>query len=75
MRFADLMAARIQAETVWVNEHIAIASEMPRGGYKQSGFGKDMSFYALEDDTQIKHVMTDLTDEPVKPWYWIGREG
>jgi betaine-aldehyde dehydrogenase len=72
---ANRMAARIQAGTVWVNEHIAIASEMPHGGYKQSGFGKDMSFYALEDYTQIKHVMADLTDEPVKPWYFIGREG
>jgi betaine-aldehyde dehydrogenase len=72
---ANRMAARIQAGTVWVNEHIAIASEMPHGGYKQSGFGKDMSFYALEDYTQIKHVMADLTDDPVKPWYFIGREG
>jgi betaine-aldehyde dehydrogenase len=71
---ANRMAARIQAGTVWVNEHIAIASEMPHGGYKQSGFGKDMSFYALEDYTQIKHVMADLTDEPVKPWYFIGKE-
>jgi betaine-aldehyde dehydrogenase len=72
---ANRMAARIQAGTVWVNEHIAIASEMPHGGYKQSGYGKDMSFYALEDYTQIKHVMSDLTDESVKPWYFIGREG
>jgi betaine-aldehyde dehydrogenase len=70
---ANRMAAGIQAGTVWVNEHIAIASEMPHGGYKQSGFGKDMSFYALEDYTQIKHVMHDLTDEPVKPWYFIAR--
>ena len=37
------------------------------------GFGKDMSFYALEDYTQIKHVMHDLTDTPVKPWYFIAR--
>ncbi len=70
---ANRMAARIQAGTVWINEHIAIVSEMPHGGYKQSGFGKDMSFYALEDYTQIKHVMADLTDEPVKPWYFIGK--
>ena len=70
---ANRMAAGIQAGTVWVNEHIAIASEMPHGGYKQSGFGKDMSFYALEDYTQIKHVMHDLTDAPVKPWYFIAR--
>jgi betaine-aldehyde dehydrogenase len=68
---ANRMAAGIQAGTVWVNEHIAIASEMPHGGYKQSGFGKDMSAYALEDYTQIKHVMHDLTDTPVKPWYFI----
>lgn len=72
---AQRMAAVIEAGTVWVNEHIAIASEMPHGGYKQSGFGKDMSYYALEDYTQIKHVMSDLTDEPVKPWYFIGRSG
>ena len=70
---ANRMAAGIQAGTVWVNEHIAIASEMPHGGYKQSGFGKDMSAYALEDYTQIKHVMHDLTDTPVKPWYFIAR--
>ena len=70
---ANRMAAGIQTGTVWVNEHIAIASEMPHGGYKQSGFGKDMSFYALEDYTQIKHVMHDLTDTPVKPWYFIAR--
>jgi betaine-aldehyde dehydrogenase len=71
---ANHMAARIQAGTVWINEHIAIASEMPHGGYKQSGFGKDMSFYALEDYTQIKHIMADLTDTPTKPWYFIRRD-
>lgn len=70
---ANRVAAQIQAGTVWINEHIAIASEMPHGGYKQSGFGKDMSMYALEDYMQIKHVMADMTDAPVKPWYFIGR--
>jgi betaine-aldehyde dehydrogenase len=70
---AQRVAAAIQAGTVWINEHIAIVSEMPHGGYKQSGFGKDMSLYALEDYTQIKHVMADLTDAAVKPWYFIGR--
>jgi betaine-aldehyde dehydrogenase len=70
---ANRVAAQLQSGTVWINEHIAIASEMPHGGYKQSGFGKDMSFYALEDYTQIKHIMTDLTDAPIKPWYFIGR--
>ncbi len=42
---------------VWVNDHIPIVSEMPHGGYKQSGYGKDMSVYALDHYTEIKHVM------------------
>ena len=45
---------------VWINDHIPLASEMPHGGYNQSGYGKDLSMYALEDYTQIKHVMTKL---------------
>ena len=45
---------------VWVNDHIPLASEMPHGGYKQSGYGKDLSMYALEDYTNIKHVMVSL---------------
>jgi betaine-aldehyde dehydrogenase len=42
---------------VWVNDHILMAVEMPHGGYNESGYGKDMSMYSLEDYTQIKHVM------------------
>jgi betaine-aldehyde dehydrogenase len=45
---------------VWVNDHIPIASEMPHGGFKQSGYGKDLSMYSLEDYTEIKHVMAKL---------------
>jgi betaine-aldehyde dehydrogenase len=45
---------------VWVNDHIPLVSEMPHGGYKQSGYGKDLSIYALEDYTEIKHVMINL---------------
>jgi betaine-aldehyde dehydrogenase len=45
---------------VWINDHIPLASEMPHGGYKQSGYGKDLSIYSLEDYTQIKHVMAKL---------------
>jgi betaine-aldehyde dehydrogenase len=45
---------------VWINDHIPIASEMPHGGYGQSGYGKDLSMYSLEDYTQIKHVMANL---------------
>jgi betaine-aldehyde dehydrogenase len=45
---------------VWVNDHIPLASEMPHGGFKQSGYGKDLSMYALEDYTEVKHVMVSL---------------
>jgi 1-pyrroline dehydrogenase len=48
---------RLQFGTVWVNDHLLpIASEMPHGGYKQSGYGKDMSIYSMEEYTQIKHA-------------------
>jgi betaine-aldehyde dehydrogenase len=45
---------------VWINDHIPLASEMPHGGFKQSGYGKDLSSYALEDYTEVKHVMVSL---------------
>ncbi|MGA0034997.1 MAG: gamma-aminobutyraldehyde dehydrogenase [Ilumatobacteraceae bacterium] len=45
---------------VWVNTHIPIVAEMPHGGYKKSGYGKDLSAYALEDYTRIKHVMINI---------------
>jgi betaine-aldehyde dehydrogenase len=45
---------------VWINDHIPLVSEMPHGGYGQSGYGKDLSMYALEDYTQVKHVMASL---------------
>lgn len=54
-------ARRLQFGTVWINDHIPLASEMPHGGYKQSGYGKDMSIYAIEDYTQLKHVMASLS--------------
>ena len=50
-------AAALQFGTVWINDHGAMASEMPHGGYKKSGNGKDMSVYALDAYTEIKHVM------------------
>jgi len=53
-------ARRLRFGTVWVNEHTNLASEMPHGGFKQSGYGKDMSAYAVEDYTVIKHVMAKL---------------
>src|SRR6188474_1115926 len=53
-------ARKLQFGTVWINDHIPLVSEMPHGGYKQSGCGKDLSVYSLEDYTQIKHVMAKL---------------
>jgi 1-pyrroline dehydrogenase len=50
-------SARLRFGTVWVNDHIPLVSEMPHGGFKQSGFGKDMSLYAIEHYTELKHVM------------------
>ena len=46
---------------VWINDHIPLAAEMPHGGFGQSGYGKDLSMYSVEDYTQIKHVMISLT--------------
>jgi betaine-aldehyde dehydrogenase len=46
---------------VWINDHIPIVAEMPHGGYKQSGYGKDLSIYSLEDYTTIKHVMANIS--------------
>ncbi len=52
---------RLQFGTVWVNDHLLpITSEMPHGGYKQSGYGKDMSLYSMEEYTQIKHAAFKL---------------
>jgi 1-pyrroline dehydrogenase len=53
-------ARKLQFGTVWINDHIPLVSEMPHGGFKQSGYGKDLSTYSLEDYTQIKHVMAKL---------------
>jgi betaine-aldehyde dehydrogenase len=66
---AQRAGRELEAGTVWINEHLAIGSEMPHGGVKGSGFGKDMSMYALEEYTAIKHVVTELTGAPRKPWY------
>jgi aminobutyraldehyde dehydrogenase len=50
-------AARLRYGCTWVNTHFMLVNEMPHGGLKQSGYGKDMSFYALEDYTVVRHVM------------------
>jgi betaine-aldehyde dehydrogenase len=52
------MARRLDFGCVWINTHIPLVAEMPHGGYKHSGYGKDLSVYGLEDYTRIKHVMS-----------------
>ncbi len=54
------VAKAIQFGTVWINDHFTLVSEMPHGGFKQSGYGKDQSMYAVEDYTVVKHVMLKL---------------
>ena len=54
------MAKRLDFGCVWINTHIPLVAEMPHGGFKKSGYGKDLSMYALDDYTRIKHVMTNL---------------
>jgi betaine-aldehyde dehydrogenase len=57
---AHRVANALRFGCVWINDHIPIASEMPHGGYKQSGYGKDLSKYSIEDYQEIKHVMINL---------------
>lgn len=64
------VSAALDFGTVWVNDHLPLASELPHGGFKQSGIGKDMSHYALEEYTIVKHVMLDTTGEQRKPWHF-----
>jgi aminobutyraldehyde dehydrogenase len=54
------VAARLQYGTTWINTHFVLVSEMPHGGFKRSGYGKDLSVYALEDYTVPRHVMVKL---------------
>lgn len=62
--------ARLKFGDVWVNDHLPLASEMPHGGFKQSGHGKDMSAYTFDDYTQVKFVYVDTSDATRKPWYY-----
>ena len=66
---AQRAGREIAAGCVWINDHIPIVSEMPHGGYKASGYGKDMSVYSFEEYTQLKHVMSDITGAAEKPWH------
>lgn len=66
---AQRASREIAAGCVWINDHIPIVSEMPHGGYKASGFGKDMSIYSLEEYTNVKHVSVDITGAARKDWH------
>ena len=55
------MSKGLNFGTVWINTHIPLVAEMPHGGFKHSGYGKDLSMYGFEDYTRIKHVMADIS--------------
>lgn len=56
------MARGLDFGTVWINTHIPLVAEMPHGGFKRSGYGKDLSLYGFEDYTRVKHVMSCIED-------------
>lgn len=64
------LSRELEYGEVWINDHLPLASEMPHGGVKKSGFGADLSRYSFEAYTNIKHVMADLTGVAVKPYHF-----
>lgn len=56
------VARALDFGAVWINTHIPIVAEMPHGGFKRSGYGKDLSLYGLEDYTRLKHVMISIAE-------------
>ena len=56
------MSRALEFGCVWINTHIPLVAEMPHGGFKESGYGKDLSAYSLEDYTRVKHVMSAVSD-------------
>jgi betaine-aldehyde dehydrogenase len=54
------MAKGLDFGCVWINTHIPIVAEMPHGGFKESGYGKDLSMYGFDDYTRVKHVMSNI---------------
>ena len=57
VRKAMKVARRLEYGCTWINTHFTLVNEMPHGGMKMSGYGKDMSMYSLEDYTTVRHVM------------------
>lgn len=64
------IAKQLDFGTVWINEHGILTSEMPHGGFKQSGFGKDLSLYSFEEYTRIKHIYIDSTRQQRRSWHY-----
>ena len=64
------VSGALEFGTVWVNDHLPLTSEMPHGGFKNSGVGKDLSHYALEEYTIPKHVMFDTSGDARKGWHF-----
>jgi betaine-aldehyde dehydrogenase len=64
------LSRELEFGEVWINDHLPLASEMPHGGVKKSGFGADLSRYSFEEYTNVKHVMADLSGEARKPWHF-----
>ncbi|MHB9149419.1 MAG: gamma-aminobutyraldehyde dehydrogenase [Thermoleophilia bacterium] len=64
------LAKELEFGEVWINDHLPLASEMPHGGVKKSGFGSDLSHYSFEEYTTVKHVMADLTGDVRKGWHY-----
>jgi betaine-aldehyde dehydrogenase len=56
------MARSLDFGCVWINTHIPLVAEMPHGGFKRSGYGKDLSTYGFEDYTRLKHVMSNIEE-------------
>jgi len=70
LREAMTLAKKLRFGEVWINDHLPLVSEMPHGGYKQSGAGRDLSLYSIEEFTNLKHVYIDLTGAVRKPFYY-----
>jgi len=64
------VANKLKFGEVWINDHLPLVSEMPHSGVKQTGHGRDLSVYALEEYSNIKHIYLDLSGKVRKPWHY-----
>ncbi|HUJ78222.1 MAG TPA: aldehyde dehydrogenase family protein [Thermoplasmata archaeon] len=71
VRTAMRAANALRFGDVWVNDHLPLASETPHGGFKQSGFGKDLGVDSLADYTAVKNIYVDLTGQARKSWHYL----